>query len=365
MKKIIRISILLITALSAIVIGCGTPGDPLPDDMYTMNVYPGSADTYAIGSERYPYEDGYFKTGYLARIYLDGVELINLSALFHNKGDILVATGDNTPVILEVGTDTYVLTANSTQITGVQWSAVAGGGGGGAHTLGGASHIADTLANLNNKVNDATLVDSGDIVLKALFDASTILYADVDNTPAALNIPASRLIGRKAAGGITTLTIQEILSLLLTTKGDMIVYTTTPIRLPVGADTTVLTADSAQASGVKWAAPAGGGASYTELSGAVSTTAAAQGGGDGAWPDWDLSGVLPVGTISVDILINKLVATDDVGCRKNGSGLARDIPALKLQCIIVPVEVAADRIIEIMSDDVSDADTFSLIGYWE
>jgi hypothetical protein len=44
-----------------------------------------------------------------------------------------------------------------------------------------------------------------------------------------------------------------------TTKGDVIVDDgTNAVRLPVGANDEVLTADSAQASGVKWAAAAGG-----------------------------------------------------------------------------------------------------------
>lgn len=45
-----------------------------------------------------------------------------------------------------------------------------------------------------------------------------------------------------------------------TTKGDMIVHNgTTNVREPVGTDGFVLTANSAEASGVEWAAPAGGG----------------------------------------------------------------------------------------------------------
>ena len=44
----------------------------------------------------------------------------------------------------------------------------------------------------------------------------------------------------------------------LTTKGDLHGYTTTQARVPVGTNNQVLTADSAQSLGVKWAAAAGG-----------------------------------------------------------------------------------------------------------
>lgn len=44
----------------------------------------------------------------------------------------------------------------------------------------------------------------------------------------------------------------------LTTKGDLFTFSTVDARLGVGTNTYVLTADSAEATGLKWAAPAGG-----------------------------------------------------------------------------------------------------------
>jgi len=52
------------------------------------------------------------------------------------------------------------------------------------------------------------------VVLKTLFDAYTVLYADVDNTPAALTVAASRLVGRKSTGGIAALTAAEAKTIL-------------------------------------------------------------------------------------------------------------------------------------------------------
>ena len=56
----------------------------------------------------------------------------------------------------------------------------------------------------------------------------------------------------------------------VTTKGDLFGFSTVPARIPVGADTYVLTADSTQALGVKWAAASGSGDTITSPGSTIS-----------------------------------------------------------------------------------------------
>jgi hypothetical protein len=58
----------------------------------------------------------------------------------------------------------------------------------------------------------------------------------------------------------------------LTTKGDLYTFGTSDTRLGVGANGTTLVADSAEATGLKWAAPAGGGKVLQVVSATNSTS---------------------------------------------------------------------------------------------
>lgn len=120
---------------------------------------------------------------------------------------ILYAAVDSTPVALTVAEQRIV-----GRKTGGNIAALAG-----ADVLL-AMGISATVAELNyvNGVTSAIQTQLDAKVAKSLFDAYSILYADTDDTPAALSVAASRLVGRKASGGIAAMTGAEALALMTT-----------------------------------------------------------------------------------------------------------------------------------------------------
>jgi trimeric autotransporter adhesin len=103
-----------------------------------------------------------------------------------------------------------------------------------------------------------------DTRLKALQPGTTlgdIAYSSATaNTNTRLPIGTAGQVLAVSGGGVPAWTTTADVT-PLTTKGDLFTFTTADARIGVGANGTVLTADSAEATGLKWATPAG--ASYT------------------------------------------------------------------------------------------------------
>ena len=154
----------------------------------------------------------------------DNVELATITA----KGDLIVGTASGVVSRLAVGSNGFILMADSTQATGIKW--------------------ADPTATL---------------VAKSLYNAKgVILAASAANTPAALTVGTNGFVlmadsaqatGVKWADPTATLIPESLLS----AKGDIIAATAaaTPTNLAVGTNGFILMADSTQATGIKWADP--------------------------------------------------------------------------------------------------------------
>jgi len=104
----------------------------------------------------------------------------------------------------------------------------------------------------------------------------------------------------------------------LTTKGDLFTFSTVDARLGVGTNGHVLTADSTQSTGIKWAAPAGGGKVLQVVMGtyATSTTNAT-----GSFVDTGLSASITPSSATSKVL----VIASQMGCRKTDGNSANGL----------------------------------------
>jgi hypothetical protein len=176
------------------------------------------------------------------------------------KGDLAAGTGANTASKLTVGADDTILMADSAQTTGLKWVAPAT-----PSTVGtaNAAGTADTFTRGDHvhaheaaHVAHDTLWDTkGDIVVATGADAASKLAVGTNNF--VLTADSAQTTGVKwaaaASGSVATDTIWD-------TKGDLAVATGADAasKLPVGSNNYVLTADSGQTLGVKWAPSASG-----------------------------------------------------------------------------------------------------------
>jgi hypothetical protein len=153
--------------------------------------------------------------------------------LYDAKGDILIGSADNARGRLPLGSNGQVLTADSTQTLGVKWATPSSGGG--------------------SVATDVIFDAKGDLPVGTGADAAARLA--IGSNGQVLTADSTQSTGAKWATPLTVAT-----DTIWDTKGDIVAATgaDAAAKVPAGSNGQVLTADSTQTAGVKWATPAVG-----------------------------------------------------------------------------------------------------------
>lgn len=164
--------------------------------------------------------------------------------------------------------------------------------------------------NVGSESEVITATATQSISNKALQDSTTTIADNADPTKQA-KFEASSI----ATGTTRTMTIPDedftIQPKRLTTKGDLLTYSTTDNRIGIGTDGFVLTADSTQANGLKWAVVSASAANYVVQTKTTTYTVLTTDDiilGDTSGGIWTLTIYTPVGNSGKQIRVKKTTA---------------------------------------------------------
>ena len=123
------------------------------------------------------------------------------NSLVDAQGDLLAASGDNTIARLAVGTDTYVLTADSGEATGLIWAAPTTGDISGITTAANSS-----LSGGATSGNVTLIADVNNSTVATATTADYVLIADTDDSNATKRALVSDITSAAPQGTITAVT---------------------------------------------------------------------------------------------------------------------------------------------------------------